>query len=382
MKAELVSDEEQLWNLKEPWKDLQSLGAAKDITTTWQWMSTWWEVFREGRSLALLVVRDGEEVVGIAPFVRRSIRYFGLIPYTRMEFMASGEDEKDEICSDYLDFVIKDGREREVLEAIFEFLHHSRDISWDDLLLPVMRIESPTVPLLFDLAGKFRLTAREIRCIPCRYASLPDSFEEYLSQLGSKTRYKIRRGMRKLSEGGDVDFKIAETAEEVEAAKNILIRLHQSRWSQKGDRGVFSSAKFRLFHDKIMSISHKKNWLRLGILSLSQRPLACIYNLRFNGRVYSYQAGIEVSDNWDLSYGMLAHAYAIAHAISETSREYDFLAGDSEYKKRLAKEEREILTVRISKSSPKESLYRTMCKQKEKLKTVRDRLKKGGQNHK
>ena len=382
VEVELVSDEKRFWDLKETWTEFQSGGVVKDITMTWEWMSTWWEVFKENRSLAVLIVRDGREVIGIAPFIRRRTRYFRLIPYIKLEFMGSGEDEEDEICSDYLNFIIRNGREQAVLDAIFKHLFYSGDIVCDELLLPRMYIESLFIPLMFDLVKELKLNIEELSRIPCLYANLPASFDEYLGQLGKKTRYKIRRGMRKLNEEGDVVFKVAETEEEVGATKKILIRLHQSRWTQKGKPGVFSSDKFRLFHDKIISISHKENWLRLGTLFLNQRPLACIYNLRFNNKIYSYQAGTEVSDNWDISYGILAHAYAIIHGISEASKEYDFLAGSSDYKNRLAKGQREMVTLRISKPSAKEFLYKTICRLKEMVKVVKDLILRKGENDK
>jgi len=88
---------------------------------------------------------------------------------------------------------------------------------------------------------------------------------------------------------------------------------------------------------------------------------------------------MEVSEVPYLTYGILSHVYAIAHAISEGRKEYDFLAGTSVYKRHLAKRQREIATLRISKLSSKESLYKTMCRLKQQVKTVTDHfLRKRG----
>ncbi len=374
MQVDLVSDEKQFWELEKPWKELQSLGAVKDITTTWEWMSTWWEVFKDGRELAILVAKDGDKVVGIAPFIRRKIRYFHLIPYRRIEFIASGEDKKDKIYSEYLDFIIEDGREEEVLESVFQQLCRSGNIIWDELVLPRMKVESPVVPILYGLAEKFNLDIMESNRATFLYADLPDSFDGYLGQLGRSTRHKIRQGTRRLDKLGDVVFKVAETEEEVEVAKDMLIRLHQSRWSQKGKPGVFSSERFRQFHDKMISIAHRENWLKLVSLLLNGKPVACVYNLLFRDKIYSYQAGMEVSEISNVRYGRQAHVRAIADAISEGAKEYDFLSGVFDYKERLAKGQREIITLRISKPTLKEPVYRTMCRLKVRSKALRDRF--------
>jgi CelD/BcsL family acetyltransferase involved in cellulose biosynthesis len=241
-----------------------------------------------------------------------------------------------------------------------------------------MDAQSSVVPLLFDLAKQVRLNIQEVWRIPCLYINLPSSFEEYLSQLGRKKRQDIRRRMRRLGEMGDVRFKMAETEGEIGASRDTLIRLHQSRWSQRGKPGVFSSDRFRLFHDKMIPIAHRKNWLRLGTLFLDERPLACVYNFHFMSKIYGYQLGMEISETPYSGYGSLALVYAISHAISEGMREYDLLTGTPDYKRRLAKERREVVTLRISRSSPRESLYRAMCRIKRQakplLQTARDHL--------
>ena len=378
MEVKVLRDQKQFLGLKEAWKNLQSLGAVKDITTTWEWMSTWWEVFNEDKNLAVLVVRDNDEVIGIAPFMQRKVKYFRLIPiknfrlrlipYMRMEFIASGDD----VCSDYLSFIVKEGREKEVLKSVFKYLCNSRDTRWDELVLYQMNAESTFIPLLYDLANELKLNIKEIDRDFCPYVNLPDSFEDYLSQLGQNTRYQIRQGMRKLNEKGDAVFKIAKTEEEIELAKTILIRLHQSRWTQKGEPGRFSSDEYKLFHDKMISIAHKENWLRLSTLFFNQKPIACIYNFCYGNKIYFYQSGIEISDDRDLRYGMLAHIFAISYSISEAAKEYDFLAGVSDYKTRLAKEQHEIVTIRISKLSTKESLYKIMCYLRKQMIIVRN----------
>src|SRR5262245_56250139 len=136
LKVEKVTTIEGFRELEAVWDRLLQQSASNSITLTFDWLSTWWEIFGEGRELYILVVRDGEMVIGIAPMGKRLVQHYGLLPFRRLEFLASGEEEADEICSDYLDFILQAGRESEALKAILESIYEAQD--WDEILLTDM----------------------------------------------------------------------------------------------------------------------------------------------------------------------------------------------------------------------------------------------------
>jgi CelD/BcsL family acetyltransferase involved in cellulose biosynthesis len=193
---------------------------------------------------------------------------------------------------------------------------------------------------------------------------LPGSLEEYIAELGRRTRKQVRRDINRLNESGNLEYKVAGTEQDVESTRELLIRLHQSRWTDVGMPGVFSSDKFRSFHDRIMLIALHNDWLRLGTLLLDGEPLACEYNLKYRNKIYSYQCGVKTSDDSNISVGTVADVYAIGNAISDGLKEYDFLIGATHYKNRLARNQREMVTMRIGKPSKKELVYRAVCKLK------------------
>jgi hypothetical protein len=82
--------------------------------------------------------------------LRRTVRRFGM-PFRRIEFLASGEDEADEICSDYLDFIVHPDRARAALEAMFDYLL-KESAPWDELLVTDIAGESKNLPHLQEIA--------------------------------------------------------------------------------------------------------------------------------------------------------------------------------------------------------------------------------------
>ena len=81
------------------------------------WLLTWWGVFGDGRRLRVWTFWRGDELVGVAPLCLRRHWYPPGIPYRRLELLGSGEDEADEICSDYLGVVAAPG-DTHILESV------------------------------------------------------------------------------------------------------------------------------------------------------------------------------------------------------------------------------------------------------------------------
>lgn len=362
MRVRVINDSDGFRALATPWKELHARGGAGHITTTWEWMSTWWEVFKQGRQLCVLVVEDGDSIIGIAPFIRRRVSYFGCLPYQRLELLASGEDERDEICSEYLDLLLEPSRRKEALRAVFSHLCSKNMAAlWDEIILHRLSPEKGTPDDICSVASDLELNKLVIDRRPCFFVSLPGSWEDYEKSLGSHFWAHMRNALKRLSKTGEVAFRVARSEHELDLAKENLANLHQARWREKGKPGVFSSPRFRLFHDLIMRTARENDWLRLGTLYVGKEAVACLYNFRYNGRVEFYQSGIKTLGNW-VSLGLIANFYAIREAISEKAKEYDLLAGDSEYKRRLANAQREIISLRLSKQGMKESIYNLMRK--------------------
>jgi len=372
LKIKAVRSEKDFFALETTWKELHSAGAVKDITTTWEWMSTWWKVFREGRNLAVLVAHDGERPIGIAPFVQRRVRHFGLLPHRRLEFMASGEDKKDEICSDYLDFIVRPEHEEAFLDSVLDFLVHSGVFKWDELVLPQVRLDSPTCSFLREAAARYGLLAEETERSLCPIARLPASKADYLRHLGKSTRVSLKHSRNRLMRIGSLSFKVARTAAEIREAWKILIALHQKRWTDKGYPGVFSSKKFTAFHEEMAALARKKGWLWLATLFLNDEPIASFYGFLFNDKIYAYQSGVKekVPGARNVSVGLVCDAMAIEHAITAGISEFDFLAGTSLHKCRLAKQSHTIITLRIGKPTWKETAYRGAWKLKKKASSL------------
>jgi CelD/BcsL family acetyltransferase involved in cellulose biosynthesis len=359
--VEAVTTRAAFEQLEPEWNALLARSGSNNIVLTFEWLSTWWQVFGEGdRHLYILVAREGNHLVGIAPLLRRTIRHYNLLPYERLEFLGSGEDEADEICSDYLDFVVQQGYEEFVLDALLRHIRH-RDVA-DELLLTDISTESPCWQSLARACASHELNVCFTRDQFCTYLPLCKGWDKLLSSVESRFRTNIRRDLRVFADTGG-ELRIIDGADNFDENFAILIDLHQSRWNAQGKPGAFASKNFLRFHRLLAAKLLPKGCVRLIIALMAGTPISAVYDFVYNNRVYNYQNGFRLAGRPGgtatiHSPGILVQALAIKYAIESGLDEYDLLkAPKGSYKLKWRAPRRRIVQIRISQRSAKEIAY-------------------------
>lgn len=329
-----------------------------------EWLLAWWRVFgdSEGRRLRAVLVEDGGRLVGLAPLLLRAHRYRPGIPFRRLELVASGEREEDEICSDYLSVLAATGAEREVADALAEALAGGTIARWDELLLPAMSGDA-IMPLL--LAGALRLRGLDAAITQtgeAPYVTLPETFDAYVGGLSKRRRYLVRRSLRDLDAwaNGKLTLERVRDAADLPRGRAILESLHSQRWQGDGREdgahgGVFASAKFRAFHDAVMPALWARGAMDLSWIAAAGTPIAIVYSLVWAGRMQVYQSGRRLDLPATLRPGLVVHARLIEAAIAAGFVEYDFLNGASRYKRDLTPISRPLVQLRAVRAPLRET---------------------------
>ena len=356
--AEIIRTRATLSRLEPVWNALLRDSASDTVSLTWEWISAWWDVFGGGdRELYVVVIRSGGEVIGIAPLVRRRLTHYGLLSFRRLEFLASGEDETDATCSEYLDFILRRGREPEALRAILECLHAHKD-DWDEALLCGVAEDSPNVLPLMRLCLTGPLAASVVRREEGCYLPLAAcDFEAKLATLGVKFQKNLRRD-RRVVERGDATLRVVDDADEFDAAFDKLIELHQNLWRSRGQSGSFASEKFTRFHRSLATALVRRGWAKLFTLSIAGETVAALYAFTYGGKMLYYQSGIARESRPVSSPGTLVQSFAIEAAVELGMSEFDFLAGGVDgYKSRWGTSRRGFLRLRLARVQVKEVAY-------------------------
>jgi CelD/BcsL family acetyltransferase involved in cellulose biosynthesis len=360
LRVETIDDPARFAAMRTAWTDLLARSPDDSLTLTWEWLSTWWQVYGQERELRIVTVHDGATLVGAAPLLARRQPHIhhGVLPFKRFELLASGEGQGEAICSDYIGWIAAAGREADVAEAVLDHLIDRHRPEWEEIVLPDVAAEAATLRAIIDTCGQHGLHTEIHSREPSPYIRLPGSFDAFLETLGSSLRYQLRRGRREVDKVGG-RYRVVTSGAEIPSAFSVLVELHQARWIGKGHAGAFASARRRDFHERILPLALQRGWLRLGLLELDSGPIGAIYNFRYNGRVYFYQSGIAPQPSSHLRPGVLLHGYEIEAAIAAGDTEYDFLKrGDSDYKDQWTNTSRDLVCLRISQPLLKQHALR------------------------
>jgi len=386
-----ITDAAHLRSLRAAWEQLAERSESGDVTLHPSWILSWWDVFGsdDGRELRTFAFYDGDRLVGLAPLLSRPFRYRRAIPFRRLEMLGSGELEADETCGDYLGPLVEKGHEAEVASAFADALASNAGGAWDELVIPAMNGEGGDggeggergdgaargLPKLFAAA----LEARDIRVAleernVAPYIALPKTFDAYLGLLKQNKRAQLRKSLRAFEAwaGGPPALVRVKSAAELAEGKRILLTLHRERW---GGDGVFGSAKFRAFHDRVMPDLLAKGALDLGWMTVRDQPVAAFYNFRCNGKLSFYQSGRKLDIPDEVRVGVTMHAYLIKAAIEEGMREYDFLAGASQYKMSLALATRPLVQLRAVRPSLRETARLASDRAADELRGLREKAR-------
>jgi CelD/BcsL family acetyltransferase involved in cellulose biosynthesis len=333
------------------WTELLEASDSDGFFLTWEWLSTWWKHLAEKRQLLLLTVRSDAKLLAIAPFTLRPATLNRVPPLRCIEFLGSGI-----AGSDYLDVIVRRGRESEVARALAGYLAR------DTRMLALARVPSgrSSVQALAARLGSLGWSVWETRNETCPVVRRegPD-WSTYLQSLGAEHRYGFRRKVKRLTQRYQVRLDAVRSEEERREAMRLLIALHQARWRERGGSEAFSSEALIAFHDEVSALALRRGWLRLFVLRLDGRPAAALYGFRYRDVIYFYQSGFDpaLSKGKD-SVGLVTIGLSIESAFAEGADEVDLLHGDEAYKFHWAQGARELSRIELYPPGTRGLFYR------------------------
>lgn len=342
-----VHDNKTFFSLRDEWNNLLAKSPANSYFLRWEWLWRWWGAYEDkGHGLCILLVHDGDELIGIAPFYVQEKTWKKIYPLRRLTFLGT---KAGSVISQYMDLIYKQGTEETVVLEVIEYL--AREDVFDDIMLQMVDTASRTLPLLQSSAKDLQLHYTVKPTAECGYTSLPSHFEDFLATLSNSMRHKIRSSMRKAEKYNGLSYRTTSDLPELKEDFDELVRLHQCRWTSRHLPGSFSENRFRSFQQEVQRDMLANGHLELSFLSVSGKNIAALYNIVYKNKVYFYQAGLDAFFDRRISPGVLLHSRSINAAIRNGLEEYDFmLLGElDEYKRKWSRSFRSLCEVYIAR---------------------------------
>jgi len=340
LRIERLTSYDQFLALRADWDSLVESSVAT-IFLTHNWLDRWWQFYGRGFDLWILVVRDGESLIGLMPLVL--VRE--AMGIRRLTFMGGGE-----VTPNHLNIIACPERFSEALGLICTYLLTCSS-EWDFLDIDKLPAQHIAVDLFRNAFMSRGLTLWRKVTARCPYAVLPESFGLYLQSLGYSTRAGYRRVKRYLERDfPGTRFDQVRSEEELDEVFERLVILHQVRWTKKGYPGAFARDRAVEFHRANAHDALKSGLLRMYYLKVSGTIAAVYYCFRMANSVQYYIGGFD--DRFaKYSPGMLITGYSIEQSIAEKASLFDFLEGDEGYKSHWASGVRENVRLAVFSSN-------------------------------
>ena len=325
---------EALHALAPRWNALLARSASDAIFLTWEWISTWWEVFGPRFELLLLTAEDDDgELVGIAPTMVGPRRSASGLTFRALMLIGQRADT----FAEYLDFIVERGRESDVTSAFCDFLQRELAAEWDFIFFERILTSSPNLPILKRRTSPLHFVALGERKLRSPHITLDGSWSELLAGKSRNFRNQWNNSWNRLRAEGEVQLLFGGSDVPLSTAFAELTRLHRERWDDES--ASFTSEDYLAFHERLCARLHPKGWLLLLLLSVNGRNVAVRYDYAYGGKLWCMQGG------WSPEYaakrvGTLLTGKVIEWGIEHGLREYDFLGGEADYKLRWSNGER------------------------------------------
>ena len=326
-------DEERFFSSRKEWTDLLARSDSDQLFLSWEWQSSWWQVFAETDSMQLTLLAATNEdgtLIGLAPLYCSTIKTKKIITTRRLQFIGNCWRERSTMPTELLDFIIDSSQSKNIIRAFYAYINRLKD--WDEIIFPYLNLKSETCQLLIDEDLLHNCYLRHTETYSSYYLKTSGDFKKYTDNLGKNTRLKLINRRKVFAALGDTSFE-RMLSTNLDQNFELLNFLHEKRWG----RPVFENKRLE-FNRQVAKLMAERNCLNFSILSLNNKPVSIQFNYVINNWNYNIQAGFDESLHKKISLGYLHFGYEIEASFEQQYKAYDFLAGEGKntpYKERL-----------------------------------------------
>lgn len=310
MRVDVLTEGAALAAIEPEWWDLfRRIPTATPFASP-AWLVPWWQSFAPG-DLFTVALRLGDRLVGLAPmYTERGAQGPRLLP------LGIG-------LTDALDLLVDPEHAEAVGIALGCTLgaEQARWACWS-------AEEAPPGAAVLSIDNPAGWSSEVTPQSACPVLSLPTSGVWREAIPARKWRKWSMAQNRAARRTWSLELTTAATLRE---AGEHLIRLHGTRWADRGQAGVLADAVVQQFHAAALPALLAANLLRMTTLRIDGIVAGVFYGLQHGSAAYAYLGGFDPAFAFE-SPGTLLIGSAIATAAAEGVTSFNFLRGQEPYK--------------------------------------------------
>jgi CelD/BcsL family acetyltransferase involved in cellulose biosynthesis len=327
---------EEFRQLRTEWNTLVAASGSDTPFLRHEWYTALLEALPGMESTPLMLrIRSGESVLGYAPLMLRRRTRWG-IPIQRLHFLGAQ-------LTEFADLVVAESSGALVAD-VFRALQRW---GWLEFVGHYIGASSPRLPAYAELAQRWRGAALELY-EPCWYIPVAGrTWEQYCAEEAG--REFVLRGVRRRAPLYErVEWAVEEYTTASPALLSEVVRLHALSQQRKGRVSLFmQDASYRAFLERVSLESSRCGWWQLFVLRIQGQWAAFVLGFVYGGVFYWWLQG------FDPAYERFAPTKVLLwHVLQRGFRqrrwqEFNFMGGDTEYKRHWAKQCRWFYRLRL-----------------------------------
>jgi len=343
-----ITSTAQFEAVKTEWNHLLEESGHYSPFLSHEWFQCCLSSFAHEKELFILTVRNGIELIGIAPLWRYSDDVRG-IPVRKIGFITSPDTPS-------VDFVLHKEWQHGILQACLRYLYDERRAIWDVLTLnqwPIDSLSYRIVQKLLQEQGKKGLWNLS-SCTP--YITVHGEWNAFLGSRSTrfkKTHRNIVNRIRKLS---NVEVQCYRQDKSV---LNDVLAVSKKSWKHQRGIAIGSCEETKKFFEMLTDLAGQQGWLMVWVLRLSGKPVAMEYDLEYTGNVYALRADFDETYR-ECSPGAYLEYEIVKRLFEEGYREYHTGPGTNTYKLHWTERVRENVELRVCNDNVKGRMIWTM----------------------
>ena len=316
--------------LRDKWLAMEAV-CEHTFFTSWDWISCWMETV--GSEILQCEAWMGENLVGLGLFVEKRERGLGIISFRRLCLHRTGDRYRDRMCIEWNDLLIWPGLEQRVRRQVVAELTHGPKGA-DEVVFgftPEGHNAGMVDPGFVPRIGY---------PYPSPFVDLVRVREEggFDNTLSHKTRANVRKSIRLAEAIGHIELQSAASAEEALSYFREAGPFHIERFKDRTDgrQSGYLNPNFVAFHERLIPAAFQQGNLDLVKVTAGGVLLAYMYFFVYRKMVLFYLSAINYTGFGKGQPGLIANYLCIRKFSDQGMDKYDFLAGDSLYKRVLA----------------------------------------------
>lgn len=320
------------------WSKLYN-NSRKSPFLSWEWQQN--NLVGFYKNYTALVAKLDSEVIGLGLLSKQHLNGKDVLFLNR-----SGLAELDQTWIEYNDFLLHKDWENDARLALIDYLFKS--VKFDEFVVGASLKRALAPYNLFFNRSRVEWCSQTYQVDLQTFNNKAD----FLDSLSSNTRYQIQRSEREYSKLGSA---LVEKAGSAEIALEWLEHAaphHIKRWGNTRVGSGFENPHFVRFHKRLISGLFPAGKVELLRIKFGNSIIAFLYNLIVDNTVYFYlSANIYTDNTKHAKPGLVAHVLAIEEYIGRGFYKYDFMGGESQYKRSFATQGEPISITRFQRDN-------------------------------